>query len=139
MNKITQQNKERFFALYWGQCVGCDKKVTNCTIDDVYMSLLCENKTFEPYYLTLKDINDISEEDIEELRDITSNSDFYNTVTDNVKALQHYDYNPYSPAPVYGDIEIEYVDFFRSKGYALEFMGITVKEMLEAGWIKLNK
>lgn len=29
------------------------------------------------------------------------------------------------------------VDYFRSKGYALPFRGITVEEMVEAGWIKL--
>jgi len=138
MSKITQQNKERFFALYWGQYVGCDKQVTNCTIDDVYMNLLCENKNFEPYYLILKDIHDISVKDIEELRDMTSFCTDYDIVEDHIISIQEPE-STCSLSSIYTDITIEYVDFFRSKGYALDFIGITVKEMIDAGWIKLNK
>lgn len=33
---------------------------------------------------------------------------------------------------------ISIVDFLRSKGYALPWMGLSVEEMIEFGWIKLN-
>lgn len=32
---------------------------------------------------------------------------------------------------------IAIVDFLRSKGYAIQFMGLSVEQMVEAGWIKL--
>lgn len=32
---------------------------------------------------------------------------------------------------------VEYADIIRSKGFALPFMGISVEEMVAAGWIKL--
>lgn len=31
------------------------------------------------------------------------------------------------------------IDFVRSKGYALPYNGITVNEMIQAGWIKLRQ
>lgn len=30
------------------------------------------------------------------------------------------------------------IDYLRSKGYALPFMGLSVEEMIEAGWIKIK-
>jgi len=37
------------------------------------------------------------------------------------------------------DIPFEAVDFLRSKGYALPFMGLSVDELVNYGWIKFKQ
>lgn len=44
--------------------------------------------------------------------------------------------NGFSDSPM--SFIIETIDYLRSKGYALPYMGLTVEQMVKAGWMQLN-
>ena len=37
------------------------------------------------------------------------------------------------------ELSIKTGDYFRSKGYALSYMGLSVEDLVEYGWIKLKE
>jgi hypothetical protein len=104
--KIDNENKVKFFALYWGQQV---LKVTSTNLTTVSSQWNFEHKDL---YLELKQLSAISYED--------SLNCFWV-----INAGQPYPFT------------ITNIDYLRSKGYALPWMGLSVEDMVLAGWIKL--
>lgn len=114
--EINNENKSKFFALYWGQKVVKDK-----SSQLLYVSPNI-NLEHESWFLTLKPLSAISDEDVE------------------IIDLGLEDYNEDGWWNKHGDFywwASTDVDYLRSKGYALPWMGLSVEEMIQAGWIKL--
>lgn len=119
--EINNENKAKFFALYWGQEVLSDGGHLGGCVGD------CE----EDMFLLLKHLSSISDEDAIELG--------YSTCDDPL--------NPNYGMSASGcflddwtqreEMLMSDSDYLRSKGYALPWMGLSVEEMVEAGWIKL--
>lgn len=108
------KTKARLFAQYWGQEVARTKwkqgwSTTRLTEVDPISATID--------YLELKSISNISDEDLE-LVGFASR-----------KGL----------AACVATLGLEgmWIDYLRSKGYALPFMGIPVEEQIELGWIKI--
>lgn len=107
-------DQRKFNALYWGQPVGItwvevgSDEVKKCQAQDGFM-------------LQLKPLSAISDEDAFKLG-YPDSDDFIASwsVSDNIS-----------------DFTIGEADYLRSRGYALPWMGLSVDEMVEAGWIKL--
>ena len=112
--EINNENKAKFFALYWRQYVLSDGIEIGGNVGD------CEEEMF----LLLKPLSQISDEDA------------------NFIDLQSEDYNENGwydeEQNFYWWASID-VDYLRSKGYALPWMGLSVDEMIEVGWIKLTE
>ena len=125
----TLENKSKFFAQYWGQhliIMGSFLRI----IDHV---TLCNIENDD--ILQLKPLSKISDEYIFEL---TSHLDFDNSEINEFKDLiirnnnEWYNY--------FDKQEIIFVyDYLRSKGYALPYMDLSVEDLIEYGWIKLDK
>lgn len=127
--KDTQENKEKFFAQYWGQCVGVIKDV-------------CLNgQELEPYYimdlqkedyLELTNLKDISDEDLKELSIIT-NPDLSVEINNMFEEYKH-DLRKSFP----NNIEYDQLsaDYLRSKGYLVPWMGLSCEEIIKRGWAK---
>lgn len=113
--EITLKNKAKFFALYWGQKILKDGVVKYYyTVSGGPLSLLKSS-----YQLHLKPLSSITEEDA--------------IAAGISKAkLSRYKMFPYLLSPFM-------IDYLRSKGYALPYLGLSVEEMIEAGWIKLQE
>lgn len=113
---LTNELKAKFFALYWGQ--------------DVMV------KSMSFAYLLLKPLSAITDEDAIEVAIIAGNSSY----TDDRRAyngrllLQEF---LRRQCNVYGEDWLKLFDYLRSRGYALPYMGISVEQQVEAGWIKL--
>lgn len=134
--KKTLENKEKFFAQYWGQEV---LKATSMQgIHRVGKSFM--GKIYPDQYLELKPISQISDEDAEycigsvECRLRKNNPN-------------HGDYGM-SPSAIFINSIIgnssyhigrKEVDYLRSKGYALPWMSLSVEQLIEYGWIKLKE
>lgn len=122
--EINNENKEKFFAQYWGQDVLFDypAKLGPYPINH------SRNWEHEAHLLYLKPLSSISDEDAIELG--------YQICDDTLNA----NYGM-SPSGCFLDEMDEFLssdaDYLRSKGYALPWMGLSVYEMIEAGWIKL--
>jgi len=151
--EINLENKAKLFAQYWGQ------NVAGMTCD---MGGWTVGKRNDFDYLELNTLSSISDEDaIEVAHILTSNkytsSDFkifhsgsnhnppyisvdYRSVDFQYKcAFQIYLSSNMIYANISNSVIWDYVvSFLRSKGYALPWMGLSVDEMIKAGWIKLE-
>jgi len=120
--EITNENKAKFFALYWMQdvlmCKHYNKPIT--LIGNHIDYLYCGD--YSEYYLQLKPLSSISDEDAEFI-DLQS-EDFNEDGWFDGEEMFYY----------WASIDVDYI---RSKGYALPWMGLSVEELVEAGWIKL--
>lgn len=140
----TLENKAKIFAQYFGQKILyiLDEdypKLNNIPhlIEGLSLYNILDNR-FNPhsYYIELKLLSSISDEDAIELWDKLypksnrANAEkIYAVFSSIVK-----DYNDYS----FFECQI-IIDFLRSKGYALPYMGLSVEQQIEYGWVRLSE
>ena len=136
----TSENKARFFAQYWGQ------KIVAVRIDDgkdrkgyeVGNNWYCQ---LEDAYLELKPLSQIIDEDAIEviggvecnLRMNDEDSGFFGMSPSEIFVA-----SLYSKSESY-HITPRKLDYLRSKGYALPWLGVLVEQQIEWGWIKLKR
>ena len=159
--QINNENKVKFFSLYWGQnLIDCDKYSVPVELKSILVNM--PSTWFESIIgqskILLKPLSQISDEDAwgvglrvncwskwERRKDwFTSKEDDFHKVhilsgksfSDAIgKELGHGHSHPFANNST--DI-LDAYDYLRSKGYALPWMGLSVEEMIEAGWIKLT-
>ena len=123
--EINNENKAKFFAQYWGQEVirGNDKQIW-----PVCSSI---NLSHENWWLELKPLSDISEEYAIEVaimlgcNDKNSREFMISYGKDHVRRVENR--------------KSDIVDFLRSRGYLVPWLGLSCEEIIEAGWVKLRK
>ena len=134
-NEINNTNKARFFALYWGQEIAKYPEALSYLRWNIKDAL---NDGVENRHILLNPLSLIADKHLLNCYHLHS-------------AFTSYDYTiGFTPFDVminnwmdhggYRDIERcpDTVDYLRSKGYALPWMGLSVQEMIDAGWIKLK-
>lgn len=121
----TLQNKQKFIAQYWGvrcmQFVGFLEKVSH----------ICMNRTnASEKSLMLKPLKSITSEDAIQVATL-----WYLGKVEDVPDLEEL-----GRKLVVDDfcIPMHMSDYLRSKGYALPWMGLSVTQLVEYGWIKLT-
>ena len=134
----TLENKARFFAQYWGQNVQWYKlrKLS---------PLKCVEVSGDRYgYLLLKPLSQISDEDLEYIRPLVG----YNNTPEGIGLVKRFltvlwmdseDINYFAITDTKPTlIVLVIIDFLRSRGYALPWMGLSVETLVEWGWVKLR-
>lgn len=137
--EINSQNKAKFFAQYWGQKIVKDKASQILFISPNI------NMEHDSWFLELKPLSSISDEDAEEIGKLYGG--FYQTSEDLQDYKDHVylaliedDEEAYNMWDHIGFQDMSHVtDYLRSRGYALPWMGLSVEEMVDAGWIKLTE
>ena len=128
--EIIIENKAKFFAQYYGKNVFLNLNYTKEPIDLIGIRIM--NNDLIDGVLLLKPLLSISNYDlatmVEEF-DISIGSGFLDEYDNLQDFKNNLDINACWPIGMF--------DFLRSKGYALPFMGLSVDEMIKAGWIKL--
>lgn len=115
--KNTVENKAKFFAQYWGQ------NILRYEPDLGYHRIVNDYKigNADEFVAELKPLSKITDEDLRELN------------AGRHEWIVLYEDNPEE------ELTPQAFDFLRSKGYALPFMGISVEQQIEWGWIKLKQ
>lgn len=130
----TLENKSKFFALYWGQKVLYVGGVGLVNIGSGGWSL-----RHPDFFLELKPLSSISDEDLIECYHLHSAFIAYDYTMDFKPVLEmatHWRTN----GGIKDIIRCQYtIDFLRSRGYALPCMGLSVEQLINYGWIKLNE
>ena len=156
--EITPENKAKFFAQYWGQKIahysdGNNARYTVCVGKYPFSSI---------HHIILKPLSSISDEDAIDVAKIVHSTSFLNHKHKwEVDVDVEYGFKTVSAKGSYHSFDIDIIDdghvsmydgdnptlstlnhygaldLLRSRGYALPYMGLPVKEMIEAGWIKL--
>lgn len=121
----TLENKVKFFALYWGQNI-LISKVSDGSVRSKVLGRYFEGELREAF-LELKPLSSISDEDAIEVSKLCVNGN--NKRIDDIKVY----------ARIYASQSSLINDFLRSRGYALPWMGLSVEELVQRGWIKLKE
>lgn len=124
----TLENKAKFFAQYWGQTVIAD--VNSAGEEVIYPATGSNMYRFDESILVLKNISSMSKKDALEVC-MASRQD--------VKWSKMNLENLIVFATHFSQWNIRGVELFRSKGYALPFISLSVETMVEYGWIKLKE
>lgn len=121
MESNTIENKERFFAQYWGQDVGRifnrDSSIYEFIISEYSIDLLINEK-----YLLLKPLSSITDEDAYDAGrcwDCENANEFLQFSNDGRPSKE--------------------ADILRKLGYVVEFNGISVEQQIKYGWVKLEE
>jgi len=126
----TIENKKKFFAQYFD--VPCIENQDWIWRNNSRLSELPYGSDLTNAYMFLKPISETSKEDlifISKINGYENDQLYYGK-----KIISGY-------ANLLIETNIGYmhtVDFLRSKGYALPWMGLSVDKQFEYGWIKLN-
>lgn len=143
--EINNENRAKFFAQYWGQDV---LTVGNALCENLPENWI-ESSLNHTQYLQLKPLSEISDEDAIDVAKINTSIHWNNGLTPNVwkNSFGHTIVsNGTGIIDKYGQTIISehylsytQVDFLRSRGYLVPWMGLSCEEIIEAGWAKLKK
>jgi len=128
--EVNSENKARFFAQYLFQRVlrWHDKSILYA-VDGSDLAIVSIKKT--DYFLELKPLSLISDEDSIEIAKITYPNDKDRLWRADVgKRIV--------PNHIDESCKTNVIDFLRSKGYAIHWNGLSVDDMVSSGWIKLT-
>ena len=128
------ENKSIFFAQYWGQRVvrhlGLGLEEHTFLVNE---NILCKYDITE-YYIRLTPLSSITDDDAIEVAKFEGSFDDAiirgNYLINNILVVDDYNSDTH--------LVIKIVDYLRSKGYALPYMGLSVEKLIEYGWIKLK-
>lgn len=138
MNKLknTSENKSRFFGQYlWQIVVDREDSFSDCGCSMLHYSHL-EMSTIKNKFLRLTPLSQISDEDVMLFFELSPQKVFlsnmgYITKESPVGKIRNLMSSfEYIPSNV--------VDGLRSKGYALPWMGLSVDDLVNYGWVKLK-
>lgn len=139
MIEIDSINKAKFITQYWGQNVVSHNEYQEGSTNLVDGSLI-KKFSEENYFLYLKRLEDISDEDLEKIYHIHSGIIGYDYTMDFQSPLimaKHWKDNDLNwNKTIFKYREI--VDYLRSKGYALPFMNLSIENLVRIGWIKFQ-
>jgi hypothetical protein len=132
--KLTNELKAQFFALYWNQRVmsrlyNGKSRLNNVKVDALSLS---DEKNNTGDYIELKPLSTISDEDAIEIGKLAGDDseDYEKEYGKGYYKMYLLDFAMY---------QSKFTDILRSKGFAIDWRGISVEEMIKAGWIKLKE
>lgn len=125
--KNTLENKEKLFAQYWGQTYEFVNTGAKFTVSERAFPF-----TVDGSRLILKSLSKITKKDLEAIE--------FKNIGDKKVSFYFDDYacSWRSSCGASGGLLLKHYDILRSRGYALPFMGISVEELVEWGWVKLK-
>lgn len=131
----TIENKEKFFALYWGQYIRewtVNVNSISAKVGNTYMT----KKIIKHCHLELTPLSQISDEDALQVSKILDANFDENTLSDSARTfhVNRGKGHVLPSRPCRSDV----CDYLRSKGYALPYMGLSVEKLVEYGWVELK-
>ena len=118
------ENKAKFFAQYWGQDIVIQNEGGGSGFSyDINEATICDIKYD---YLKLNPLSSITDEDANAIT-------IYGSYSKN--SFTEIGFNTPNGFEYYVS---DSVDYLRSKGYATRYLGLSVKKLIEYGWIKLK-
>lgn len=126
--ELTQDLKERFFAMYWGQKV----MYWIPKFDAVYVKPVLGQ--VESTYLLLRPISSLSDDEaVEVARIVKPHVEWIHDAKYGKSFVKDLNFTQ-CVFPIHSHA----ADYLRSIGVALPFLGHSVEELIAAGWIKLT-
>lgn len=133
--EINNENKAKFFALYYGQFVFNHPAIADGN------RVRLEGRILEKGFLELKPLSSISDEDLFGISfsfphgvkpDNFTISFSLDSYTNHWRAIS-------SGVVKEGFLRISDFDFLRDRGYLVPWMGLSCEKIIEAGWAKYKE
>lgn len=140
--EINNENKAKFFAQYWGQDILCSDMYGD---GGTIYSATMKDSSIKNEWLELKPLSDIRDEDAIEVCNIVHNKAYVFTNVEIhhgklfVRRLLGFKFGNLTDNNYKPDITSRVVDFLRSRGYLVPWMGLSCEELIEAGWAKYKE
>lgn len=128
------ENKARFFAQYYGQNVKKSFLPEQTSLQVIDRDVFWIGHLIINGYLELKSLEYITDEDAKAISEIEKDSSTEDPVVRGKALIRDFEYTSLDPLKV-----IQVVDYLRSKGYALPWMGLSIEKLVEYGWVKLKE
>lgn len=129
----TLENKAKFFAQYWGQKVfkiQAEFCPATQQVNPQFIGKFLDEKSI----LELNPLSLITDEDVLIVSGLVG---YRNVITDMRKKRELI---KFTKEAINSHILVyKVVDYLRSKGYALPYMGLMIEKQIEYGWVILNK
>lgn len=133
----TPENKEKFMTQYWGQ---------NLVKTGVYQYKVDSsiNLKHPDFYLELTPLISISDEDVKHLiGELYEGCIIYKIEKEGVwtKVKIKWDWKGKTKRRInyIFALELENYQYLQSKGYSLPWMGLSINQLIEYGWVKLKE
>ena len=128
--EINKENKSKFFALYWGQPI--IEMVSYEDLINPYVAHFRNDgvKRKLETVINLKPLSQITDDDAIEvalMSGCTKENSIPFLISYGKKSVNEWETR----------FNSDVIDFLRYKGYAVNWMGLSVDEMVGSGWIKL--
>ena len=135
----NSENKLKFFAHYFGQRVLKNKNLNEPFNKDVIYDMFFDsyvNKNHKFFYLELRSIESITDAECVYYYNMFC-PDLY--IDDNLKIYAFKNrLNHILEYKLFNCLELQEIDWLRSKGFLLPFMNLTTDQILEFGWAKIK-
>jgi len=129
------ENKERFFAQYYGQKVLTSEKVIELTKVDRFWAW-----GHKGYYLELTPLSMISDEDAIEIMDLFENNfDRDIKIVQGRQLIEDFKRGNLNRFGLTVEDLISISDRLRKLSFALKYDNLSVEQQIEYGWIKIKK
>lgn len=136
----TLENKAKFFAQYWGfnetMVIDTFMGRTNILSVDYVLKEHSLHSIFKDYQLLLKPLSSITDEDAIEVAKIFNQHKIKAHYSDD--DLKAYLINKGKQFAFRCEHYVIIYQYLQSKGYALPYMGLSVEQLVEYGWVKLT-
>lgn len=130
--KPTQEEKEQYFAAHWSvPCINNEQWIWRN--NDKFKDLPYGSDISE-CYAELISIADITDQHAIELGIISLGDDYDENVSD--LECMKYCRDEIISSKI---LSVKEADYLRSKGYAIDWMGYTVEQLCDFGWLKLKQ
>lgn len=134
----TLGNKAKFFAQYWGQ------KLLAVTVNEDELCQKIGNSYMGKYHvemchIKLKPLSSITDEELIIVSAIEGDKYTEDHIIRGRTIIKTFaEYSDCTDSLKNTNQLIQLIDYLRSKGYALPYMGLSVEKLQEYGWIKLK-
>lgn len=153
----TLENKAKFFAIYWRQATltdGFNRQDVNEISFPKYLEM-------DQYYLLLRSLSSITDEDAIEVAKILIDEniiEFEKRYFDSYRFCEVFKFGKFylqfdtigdcdfritmdkeKPVDISFQLVSEAIDFLRSRGYLVGWMGLTPDEIISRGWVKIKE
>lgn len=134
MNK-TLENKSKFFAQYLMQSVFVNGLGAKGVLTSMDLHWFSHGSIYG--FLELKSLFDIASKDLDFVCNIIGEKRSSHLSSIGLRNTRSYFLGEMMPGIELNE-HIKVVDYLRSKGYALPWMGLSVEKQIEYGWIKIE-
>ena len=133
----TADNKQKFFALYWGQRLVMTEQDEPTTLSVVDTFII--DNAWESDYLELRTVDRLTDEELFEIGHKVYGHPKPKMMMAFGKEAREMLQNEFNAGIKNGQANYGLIDILRGFGIAIPFMGLSVDQLISYGWVKIVK